>query len=466
MLTPDASPEQINQAMNHAMESFPRFRSLSSSKRAQLLFEIRKELCKCKDPIISTANRETSLGEIRLTMEFNRTISEIERFAKLCDRNIWGNFKYNLETKDIAYEIEMLPVGPVVVIGACNFPLAISVVGTDTISALMVGCPVVVKSHPGHPKTCQILADAVTQAVEKTQSPRHCFCLLHGKNKAVAQALVRHKHTKSVAFTGSLTGGKALHELSQKRKRPIPFYGEMGSLNPLFILPGMVRANTPKLADDFIRAVNLFAGQMCTKPGAMFVLEKSMGEEFIRALAKATSQAEVLPMLSEEIQQNYIETCRNLRNKIHLLSTSGPSKFKVSNPGIIQIFKMKGSDFLQNPDLRTEAFGPSSILVTVKDEDELLTIANSLEGSLTASIHSHASDHELASQLFLVLSAKVGRLLHNGFPPGVVPGRATHHGGPWPATTDARFTSIGEESYKRFLRPVLKQRGITPSLRD
>ena len=171
-------------------------------------------------------------------------------------------------------------------------------------------------------------------------------------------------------------------------------------------------------------------------------------------------------MQSEEIQQNYIETCRNLRNKIHLLSTSGPSKIKVSNPGIIQIFKMKGSDFLENPDLRTEAFGPSSILVTVKDEDELLTIANSLEGSLTASIHSHASDHELASQLFLVLSAKVGRLLHNGYPPGVVPGRATHHGGPWPATTDARFTSIGEESYKRFLRPVLKQRGITPSLRD
>ena len=237
MPTPDTSPEQINQAMNHAMESFPRFRSLPSTKRAQLLLGIRKELCKLRDTIISTANHETSLGELRLTMEFNRTISEIERFAKLCEQNIWRNFKNNLKTKDIAYEIEMLPVGPVVVIGACNFPLAISVVGTDTISALMVGCPVVVKSHPGHPKTCQILADAVTQAVEKTQSPRHCFCLLHGKNKAVAQALVRHKHTKSVAFTGSLTGGKALYDACQKRKKPIPFYGEMGSLNPLLFYP-------------------------------------------------------------------------------------------------------------------------------------------------------------------------------------------------------------------------------------
>ena len=171
-------------------------------------------------------------------------------------------------------------------------------------------------------------------------------------------------------------------------------------------------------------------------------------------------------MLSEEIQQNYIETCRNLRNKLQLLSSSDLGKIKVPNPGIIQIFKMKGSDFLENPELRAEAFGPSSILVIVKDEDELLTIANSLEGSLTASIHSDASDHELASQLFPVLGEKVGRLLHNGFPPGVVPSRATHHGGPWPATTDARFTSIGEESYKRFLRPVLKQRRDRTSLGD
>ncbi len=458
MSYPDASPEEINQAMNHAMESFPRFRRLPGSKRAQLLFEIRKELCKHKDTIISTANQETSLGEVRLTMEFNRTISEIERFAKLCEQNIWGNFKDNLKPKNIACEIEMLPVGPVVVIGACNFPLAISVVGTDTMSALMVGCPVVVKSHPGHPKTCEILASTVFRAIEKTQSPKHCFCLLHGKKNAVAQTLVSHMHTKSVAFTGSLNGGKALYEGCQKRKKPIPFYGEMGSLNPLFILPGILRANTPKLADDFLRAVNLFAGQMCTKPGAIFVLETSMSEEFIGSLQTATSQEVVLPMLSEEIQQNYIKTCRNLRNKMHLLSSSGPGKIKVPNPGIIQIFKMKGSDFLENPELRTEAFGPSSILVAVRDEDELLTIANSIEGSLTASIHSDASDHELASQLFPILGSKVGRLLHNGFPPGVVPGRATHHGGPWPATTDARFTSIGEESYKRFLRPLIKRK--------
>ena len=448
MARTDATLQEINKVLAEASSSFHRLRKSEPEHRSLLLLEIVKELVHSKQKILSKAEEETSLGEHRLSMEFNRTIGEIRKFAKLGEK--LG--KQGLSTE---HEVGMnlLPLGPIVVIGACNFPLAITVVGTDTISAIMAGCPVVVKSHPDHEQTCELLADCVKKALMEAGLPPGCFSLIHGKSHSVAQTLVSHPLTSAVAFTGSLAGGKALFEICRNRHHPIPFYAEMGSLNPVFGLPCALKFNFRNIAKDFVLAINLFAGQMCTKPGALFVLKSSLKSDFLDILTEEIKKQKVLPMLSETIQQNYIQSCSELEKRILKLASFTGEGANVENPGIIQLFFMNGSEFLKCPEVRVEAFGPCSIVVCVEDKMEMVKIANSLEGNLTGSIHANREDEELLNQILPIIEKKVGRLLFNGFPPGVVPSAATQHGGPWPATTDSSFTSIGKQAYKRFMRP-------------
>jgi 2,5-dioxopentanoate dehydrogenase len=455
-MTPtDATLDEVDQAVVRADGCFTIFRKSSGFTRSTFLLQIKEELQKDQAEIIDSADQETALGKERLSMEFQRALGEIENFSKICAKESWLQPIPGTKTIGKKREIKMLPLGPVAVIGACNFPLAISVVGTDTISALMVGCPVVVKSHPGHPKTCEKLADAVRRAIKITKMPNDCFQLFHGEKNEVTQCLVRHPLISAIAFTGSLAGGSALHGINQERTHPVPFYAEMGSLNPLFALPCLLHSNCKKFAQGFVQAVNLYAGQMCTKPGALFILKSSLTNDFTDALQAATENQIALPMLNAEVHANYEYTCLQLEKEIQLLCSSGnqPS----GNNGEIKIFTMDGKRFLKSKHLRAEAFGPSSLLVVAEDENQLLRIAKSLDGSLTASLHSTEEDHLLRQKILPVLESKVGRLLHNGFPPGVVPGKATHHGGPWPSTTDSRFTSIGDHGYQRFLRPLLRQ---------
>lgn len=457
---PDATEEEIDACLNKSAKCFNFYRKLDGHTRAEFLLQIARELEYGKEKIISVSNQETNLGIPRLQAEGIRTISEIGVFANLAKSGEWieTSFQEIGERPPLTNLRKFnVPVGPVLVIGACNFPLAISVVGTDTISALAVGCPVIVKAHPAHPKTCQLLADLVYRAMEKSGIPKGVFQLLHGKNYQITKNLVCHSKTACVAFTGSLEGGSALSKVASERKTPIPFHAEMGSLNPVFFLPKIVSRDAAKLAFGYVQAVNLFAGQMCTKPGALFLLKSKNNPPLLRFIEEVVSQQEILPMLNLGVYQNYEESVRSLSKKISLLATNKQNKHGFKNPAFCRIFQMSADEYLEKPEVRTEAFGPASLIIECENENELFTCIDSLEGSLTASLHSERDEIPLTSRIFPKLEALAGRLLWNGFPPGVTPGPATHHGGPWPATTDSRFSSIGKQAYQRFVRPLCKQ---------
>ena len=457
---PDATEEEIDECLGKAGECFNFYRKLEGLRRAEFLIQIAHELENGRKKILSVSEEETNLGNLRLQAELSRTITEIETFADVAKSGEWlqtssqefGKFPFltRISKKNV-------PLGPVLVIGACNFPLAISVVGTDTISALAVGCPVVVKAHPAHPRTCQLLAELVCKAAEKSRIPKGAFQLVHGKNYKITERMVLHSKTACVAFTGSLQGGSALSQIASQREYPIPFHAEMGSLNPVVFLPKIVSQKAAKLALGYIQAVNLFAGQMCTKPGALFILNSEKDDTLIQLIEEAVQVQEVLPMLNKDVFQNYEESIRFLGNKISLLATNEQNSHESKHPAFCRIFKMSAQEYIEKPEIQAEAFGPASLVIECENEGELFNCINSLEGSLTASLHCDREEDYLSWKIIPKLESIAGRLLLNGFPPGVSPGPATHHGGPWPASTDSRYTSIGKEAYQRFVRPLCKQ---------
>ena len=460
---PDSTSESIEYGLEAATVSFNSFRKLSGERRAIFLETISGLLEHNTNEIISLADGETSLGLPRLRMELQRTVNETRLFAKLARSEDWRESRSDEAEPDRipipkpGLQSDNVPLGPVVVIGACNFPLAISVVGTDTMSALAVGCPVIVKAHPGHPGTCAKLSEIVKEAAKTSEMPTGTFLLLQGEDHRVSRELVEHPLTKAVAFTGSLQGGRALATIAAARNEPIPFYAEMGSLNPLFILPGAIRERSEEIARGYVEAINLFAGQMCTKPGALVLIDEPGIETFLSKATESTRAKPPLAMLNRSILENYETSTKALAEKAELLAESETSPEISRNEATSRLFATEARSFLADPDLRAEAFGPASLIIKAKDEKELLDLAGQLEGNLTASLHVGKSDKELVDDLLPVLEQKAGRVLWNGFPPGVTPTPATHHGGPWPATTDARHTSIGLYGYRRFVRQVCRQ---------
>ncbi|MEC7802898.1 MAG: aldehyde dehydrogenase (NADP(+)) [Verrucomicrobiota bacterium] len=459
----DTGTSEIDEVIDMANDSFFAFKNKLSKQRANFLYQIAQQLERIQSDLLETAQSETNLGMPRLETELIRTIDQLKEFARLAENNSWKDFIYEAEdiNRDPIPKPAMfrnnVPLGPVAVIGACNFPFAISVVGTDTAGALAVGCPVIVKSHPGHPQTCELQGKAVKIAIKEAEMPNGCFALIHGENYEVARQLVAHPKICCVAFTGSLRGGKALAKVVSERQKPIPFHAEMGSLNPVFALPSALSDNSDSFAKGFINAINLFAGQMCTKPGALIILAESFNENFRKNLISAISSNECLPLLNKDVFQNYNHSVGTLKKRVRLI---GKSQFLNETHPLkahIQVFQITAKEFLQDEELQTESFGPSSLIVVAEDFMEMMEIAHHLEGSLTGTIHAGDKDQKETRELLPVLTSKVGRILWNGFPPGVIPGPATHHGGPWPSTTDSRFTSIGIQGYKRFVRPVCWQ---------
>lgn len=460
---PDASDHVIDEAMQSAWSCFQSFRKRPGTDRAKLLLGIARHLNEQKDQLVSVADAETSLGQDRLSSELSRTISELKLFASLAENGEWTE-----ESKEQpepnrkpspkpSMQTRHVPIGPVVIVGACNFPFAISVVGTDTACALAVGCSVVVKAHPDHSRTCQFLADLVQQALKETDMPLQAFQLLHGTAHSVTRKLVEHPRTSCVAFTGSLEGGRVLRKIAAQRPTPIPFHAEMGSMNPVFILPHALEDKALNLASAFVSAVNLFAGQMCTKPGLLVLINSPALETFLGYIRESVEQTGSSRMLNQTVFKNYQSVSSELASSLNLVASNQTALNENERLAFCQIFEIKGMDYMENHSLRTEAFGPASIIVRCKDENELIEIARSMEGSLTGTIHAHDKDRVLAGRLLPIIESRVGRFLWGGFPPGVIPGIATHHGGPWPATTDSRHTSIGLFGYRRFVRPVCRQ---------
>jgi NADP-dependent aldehyde dehydrogenase len=366
----------------------------------------------------------------------------------------------------------LIPIGPAAVFGASNFPLAFSVAGGDTASALAAGCTVVVKAHPAHPGTSELVARAVLDAAAASDMPDGVFSLLHGIRNETGLRLVRHPLVKAVGFTGSLRGGRALFDAAAARPEPIPVYAEMGSANPVFVLPGALRDRAEALADGLHQSVTLGVGQFCTNPGLVVGVADAGLVKLLDRLAGLIQSTPPGTMLHEGIRQGYERGARRL-GEVHGVavvarSSSAPEARRTEAPALV--FATEARTFLGAPELEEEVFGPSTLVVRCGAREELEEVARRLHGHLTATIHGTPEDLAEHHRLVAILETKVGRLLFNGFPTGVEVCHATQHGGPYPATTDARSTSVGTAAIGRFARPISYQgwpdEALPPELRS
>ncbi|CAN5905664.1 aldehyde dehydrogenase (NADP(+)) [soil metagenome] len=452
-------------ALQAADAAFDEFRTKSLEQRAALLEAIADGMEALGDALLQRAHAETGLPMARVTAERGRTAGQARMFAKMIRDGSWLEARIDKAIPDRQplpkpdVRRVMQPVGPVVVFGASNFPLAISVAGTDTVSALGAGCPVVVKAHPGHPGTCEMVANVIVEALAKTGMPAGAFSLVQGKGVEIGMALVKHPLTAAVAFTGSLRGGRALFDAASSRPNPIPFYGELGSVNPVFLLPGALKQRATQIAENFVGALTMGVGQFCTNPGMIFGVKS---DEFGVFMEKTTSLVKAWApstMLHDGISSAYQSGLKRLGavKGVELAATSDVAAKGEAAQAAAVIFSTDAATFEANETLREEVFGPASVVTHCGSKEELERIAESFEGQLTASIHGTVEDLKDHARLVRILERKVGRLIFNAFGTGIEVCPSMHHGGPYPSSTHAFFTSIGTAAIYRFVRPVCYQ---------
>ena len=473
-----ASPEEVDRAMQLAGEAFPIFRKKSGEERAAFLEKIADEIEAIGDPLLERCDAETGLGIPRLTGERGRTTGQLRLFASLVREGSWVDARIDTAIPDREplpkpdARLMLMPVGPVVVFGASNFPLAFSAAGGDTASALAAGCPVVVKAHRSHAGTAELVGRAIQAAIKACGMPEGVFSMIHGDGRDVGSALVQHPITKAVGFTGSLKGGRALFDQAAARPEPIPVYAEMGSLNPVFVLPGALEERGEAFAQGLCGSVTLGVGQFCTNPGLVLGLDGEPMSKFISAAESAFSEAAPATMLNPGIRDAYesgLETFEKT-DGVALVAKSGTD----ADPGATQagahVWSTDVDAFTANPELSEEVFGPTTLVVKANNKEDLIRAANQLEGHLTATIHGTEADLVEHMDLVEILERKVGRIIFNGFPTGVEVCHSMHHGGPYPATSDGRSTSVGTAAIFRFTRLVcyqgFPQAGLPDDLKD
>lgn len=455
------SIELVNRACEAAEGAFWHFGYSSREARAALLNAIADEIEARGEIITRVGSLETGLPEGRLQGERGRTVGQLRLFASHILAGDYLDRRHDLPLPDRQPlprpDIRLIqrPIGPVAVFGASNFPLAFSTAGGDVASALAAGCPVVVKGHEAHPGTSEIVAEAIHAAIQRCGVHAGVFSLVHGGSRSVGQRLVQHPLIKAVGFTGSLGAGRALFDLCAKRFEPIPFFGELGSVNPMFLMPHAVVARGVEIAKGWAGSLTMGAGQFCTNPGVAVLVEGAAANAFIDAAVNALEPVGAQVMLTEGIAAAYRDGRDRMANAVGvreiLASTAG---LREATP---YLFATTGREWLANASLGHEVFGPLGLVVTVKDSDELLEVARSLEGQLTCTIHLDMADSDDVSRLLPILERKAGRILANGFPTGVEVSDAMVHGGPYPASTNFGATSVGTLAIRRFLRPVSYQ---------
>lgn len=453
-------PGSVPQIMKRSVDAFHIYKGAGIKKRAELLNAISNELGSISSELIEIAETETNLDPARLRAELKRTQFQLQSYGEACTNGSALEIRIDLP-KETSGQPDLrkmrVPLGPVVVFGASNFPFAYSTAGGDTASALAAGCSVIVKAHPAHAQTSQLVAEAIGKAIEYCGLPPDLFIHIHAHSFDTAHALVLHPLTSAVAFTGSYEGGKALFDLASSRPVPIPVFAEMGSVNPVFIMPGKMRSAQKELAQVLAASISQGAGQFCTQPGILAALEgeelHALEEELVMLLHEVPFQK----MLHEGIERNFID------KKERALSQEGVEVARLDN----ELKNLKRSEikpilatvsakkYLENSLLHQEVFGPFSLLVRCASLVEMRQVAASLEGQLTVSVF--ADPGELDQELTSILQGKCGRFIYNGVPTGVTVSGAMHHGGPFPATTDSRFTAVGADGIKRFSRPLCFQ---------
>ena len=458
-----ADEAAVNRACELAWAAFDGFRGLDCETRARFLEVIGEQILALGDELLERAHQETGLPLARLTGERGRTVGQLRLFATELRLGGWLGIRVDpalpartpLPRSDLRQR--KIPLGPVAVFGASNFPLAFSVAGGDTAAALAAGCPVIVKGHPAHPGTSELVARAIVAAAAACEMPSGVFSLLNGDSHALGTALVAHPRVKAVGFTGSRGGGLALMKIANARPEPIPVYTEMSSVNPVLLLPDALATRAEALGKEFVASLNLGVGQFCTNPGILLAIEGPDLERFVASAGTALAAVAPGVMLTAGIHGAYEKGVARLRqhSQVNLLARGSESPGKNCAQGAF--FSVTAPDVLKTSDVLEEVFGPSSVLIRCQDESQLSKVLEHLEGQLTATLHMTAQDEPLAARLLPILERKAGRLIANGWPTGVEVAHAMVHGGPFPATSDGRSTSVGTLAIERFLRPVCYQ---------
>ena len=460
-----ATGEEVDLAVRLAAEASAFFALLSGAKKAEFLETIASKIEAQTESLVARAHQESALSVARLQSETGRTCSQLRMFARVVREGSWVNARIDradpqrkpVPKPDVRSMLR--PLGPVVVFGASNFPLAFSVAGGDTASAFAAGNPVIVKAHPAHPGTSELVGRIIRESVRACDLPEGVFSLLFDSGISVGAALVQHPLVKAVGFTGSIPAGRALFDLAVKRPSPIPFYGEMGSTNPTFILPGALAARGEKIAAELYGSFTLGAGQFCTKPGLIFLSEGKPSEALVNVLGGKVAESSKFTLLTAGISASYGREISDRKNRADVTlvaeekSTGSVPSFEAG----ATLFQTDVTSFLASPDLSNEVFGPETLLIRYSKKEQILEAARSLHGHLTATVHGTEQDIVEFAELITILENKVGRIIYNGYPTGLELCDAVVHGGPYPASTDSRTTSVGTLAIFRFARPVCYQ---------
>lgn len=469
-----ASQEEVNRAARLAATAFADYSRLPGKTKAKFLRRIAEKIEGLGEEFVERAVQETALPGARIKSETARTCFQLRLFAELVEEGSWvsaridrGDPNRSLLPKPDVRAMSR-PLGPVAVFCASNFPIAFSVAGGDTASAFAAGNPVVVKAHVAHLGTAEMVGQAIRSAAGDCGMPDGVFSLLFGAGTSVGTTLVNHPAIKAVGFTGSRSGGRALMQAAAARQEPIPVYAEMSSVNPVFILPGAMKERRAEIAKGLHASVTLGAGQFCTKPGVVVLQDDSYTNEFVSELGSLMKSTTEYTLLSSQIHGSYragVET-RSRQNQVEAVAviSSDPQKdgFHVGP----SLFETDAPTFLRNDKLAAEIFGPSTLLVRHSSREQLLDIARNLEGHLTATLHGTEADLRDYADLIAILETKVGRLIFNGYPTGVEVCHAMVHGGPFPATSDGRSTSVGTQAIYRFTRLICYQNFPDAALPD
>ena len=462
----EATAAEAAHAVGAAAEAFSEYRRRPPEERAGFLETIAAEIEALGDSLIERTTSETGLPAARITGERARTCVQLRLFAELVREGSWVDARIDtalperqpVPRPDIRRMLK--PVGPIVVFGASNFPLAFSTAGGDTASALAAGCAVVVKAHPAHPGCGELVAGAIARAAAECRLPPGVFSFVHG-GPAIGVALVRHPATAAVGFTGSRAAGRALFDAASSRPEPIPMFAEMSSVNPVFVLPGALKERSDAIAQGLIGSFTLGVGQFCTKPGVVFALRGPDTDAFAEKLAGAVRQAASGTMLTAGIRAAFERTRSEVTAvegvSVSAIAASPAASADHATSASPSFASTDAARFLAEPLLATEVFGPFALVVGCEDADEMVACAKALDGQLTATLHGTEADLADAGKLLEVAESRAGRVIINGFPTGVEVSPAMNHGGPYPATTDVRFTSVGTAAILRFARPVCYQ---------
>jgi len=460
-----ATDQEVAQTLKLAEQAFKSYSRISAEKRADFLDRITDEILALGDVLVQRACAESALPQGRIEGERGRTIGQLKSFAQLLRDGFWLEATIDQANPDrpVAPKPDtrrlLVPVGPVLVFGASNFPLAFSTAGGDTASALAAGNPVIVKSHNGHSGTGELVSRAILKAAKDLGMPEGVFSFLHDEGIKVAGTLVKAPQIKSVAFTGSFKGGKAIYDLANTRPDPIPVFAEMGSINPVILFPSALEKHGEAYADLYAGSITLGTGQFCTNPGLMIALKSEHLENYIKLLGNRIKEIAPCSMLTQPVYQGFRDNLKTLleqKEVIKVSESTGSAEAKQLE-GTPTLARVSAQAFIKNSQLQEEVFGPLSLIVQCEDLEEMQAVCAQLQGQLTVTIMGDEEDVLNHNGLIQELSEKTGRIIFNNVPTGVEVCASMQHGGPYPASTDARFTSVGTSAIKRFARPLTFQ---------